>query len=252
MLEAQDIGVRFGGVVAVDGVSVSLAAGEWLGVVGPNGSGKTTFLNALTGAVPATGSLRVEGVRVPLGRPRASRRAGLMRVFQAPQIFTDLTCLENVLLASADREWMGFAGSLAIRPLMWKRERARWIAAEAALEQVGLGALAKEMAADLTYGQQRLLDIARGLCGQPRVLLLDEPSAGLNDAETDNLAALLRTLYGTQLSVLLIEHKVDFLDRLCDRLVVLELGKTIAEGSPSEVWSNERVVNAYLGVAEDA
>jgi ABC-type branched-subunit amino acid transport system ATPase component len=251
MLRADDITVSFGGVRAVDGVSLELGD-ELLGLVGPNGSGKTTFLNAICGVAPATGRLTVDGADVPLCRPRSAWRAGIARVFQAPQAFVELSCLENVLLTSADTGLRGVAGAWLNRPGMWRHERGRWTRSHAALERVGLDHLALAPAGLLSYGQRRLLELARALAGDPRVLLLDEPSAGLNDAETSELADLLLTVRREGIALLLVDHKVDFLDVLCDRIVVLELGAKIAEGTPDTVWQHERVIAAYLGVSRGA
>jgi ABC-type branched-subunit amino acid transport system ATPase component len=252
VLTAEGISVSFGGVRAVSGVSMELGGDELLGLVGPNGSGKTTFLNAICGIVPAKGTLTVDGARVRLGRPRAAWRAGLARVFQAPQAFEALSCLENVLLSSADPSMRGVGGAWLVRPLMWGRERHRWARAMDALDVVGLAHLAPQPAATLTYGQRRLLELARALAGDPKVLLLDEPSAGLNDAETAGLGDLLRKVREGGLALLLIDHKVDFIDLLCDRIVVLELGQVIAQGPPQDVWRDHRVMSAYLGVPDDA
>ena len=251
MLQAESIRVTFGGVCAVDGVSLDLAADELLGLVGPNGSGKTTFLNAVCGVVPAKGELSVDGRPVALGRPRSAWDAGIARVFQAPQTFEELACLENVLLSSADQGMRGITGAWLARPAMWRREKARWRAAMEALELVGLDRFAVDKAALLTYGQRRLLELARAVVGEPKVLLLDEPSAGLNDGETAELCDRLVAIQAKGIAVLVVDHKVDFLDVVCDRIVVLELGHVIAEGRPDQVWNDKRVMSAYLGVPED-
>lgn len=251
-LIATDITVTFGGVRAVEGVSLELGDRELLGLVGPNGSGKTTLLNALSGVVPATGHLTIGSRPVRLGSPRHSWRAGASRVFQAPQTFTDLSCIENLLLGSADRSLRGLSGAWVARPAMIGHERRRWARAMDLLALVGLDDRAVEPSGLLTYGQCRLLELGRALMSEPQVLLLDEPSAGLNDAETDDLARLLREVHGTGIALLVIDHKVDFLDSLCDRLVVLELGRVIAAGPPQTVWHDERVKRAYLGVQPDA
>ncbi len=252
MIEARDIAVSFGGVRAVDHVSINVQEDEIVGLIGPNGSGKTTFLNALTGIVKGHGNLLVDGVSLPLGRPAAIRRAGLVRTFQAPQTYLALSCIENVLLSSPNRRGTGVLSSWFNRPLLLREEHTRWAQAEAVLDRVGLGAQAEGSAALLTYGQQRMLELGRSLAAEPRMLMLDEPSAGLNDAETDNLAALLDDIRAEGVTILLVDHKIDFIDGLCDRLVVLELGRVIAEGEPEDVWSDAGVMDAYLGVAEDA
>jgi branched-chain amino acid transport system ATP-binding protein len=252
MLHAEDIKVTFGGLRAVDGVTLDLAGDELLGLVGPNGSGKTTFLNAVCGVVPAQGELSVDGQPVRLGRPRSAWDAGVARVFQAPQTFEELACIENVLLSSGDQRYRGITGAWCNRPAMWRHERDRWDAAADALELVGLADVARSKAKLLTYGQRRLLELARAVVGRPKVLLLDEPSAGLNDAETSELCDRLVAIRARGIAVLVVDHKVDFLDVVCDRIVVLELGRVIAEGPPDQVWNDSRVMSAYLGVPADA
>lgn len=252
MLSADDIRVSFGAVHAVDGVSLDVGDDEIVGLVGPNGSGKTTFLNAVCGVVPARGALSVDGRRVRLGSAGAAARAGIARAFQAPQTFEALSCLENVLIASADRRSRGLLGATVTRPVMLRRERDRWRRAHEALGMVGLEGATATPAGALTYGRRRLLDVARALVSEPRILLLDEPSAGLNDAETAGLGDLLERVHRDGVPILVIEHKIDLLDRLCDRIVVLDVGSVIAAGPPAEVWRDERVMNAYLGASRAA
>ena len=163
MLTATNIRVHFGGVRAVDGVTLAAARGEIVGLVGPNGSGKTTFLNALTGIVHATGTVRVDGQAVDTSRPRAAARARIARVFQAPQMFEDLSCLENVAVSSPDLRHLGLASAWFRRRSMFEAERARWSRARWALESVGLGAVEHASPTSLAYGQQRLLELARAL-----------------------------------------------------------------------------------------
>ena len=232
---------------AVDGVDLAVGAGEAVGIVGPNGSGKSTLLNAVTGVVRASGSLAVDGRRVALGRPGRVRRAGVARTFQTPQTFAELTCIENVLLGDDDRGHTGLAGAWLVRPAMLRRERSRWERAAAALERVGLVERAEEEAGLLSYGQQRMLELARALVGSPRVLLADEPSAGLNAAETDTLARLLGDLHDDGLTLLVVDHKIDFIEAVSSRVVVLQIGRVIADGAPDEVWRHPEVVDAYLG-----
>jgi len=247
MLEVNDITVRFGGVIAVDGVSLHVADGSTLGLVGPNGSGKSTLLNALTGVVPATGSAALDGRQLPLGRPRRTRRAGLARTFQTPQNFEELSCIDNVLLADGDRAYTGLTGAWLVRPLMWRRERQRWQRAVDMLHLVGLADSAEQPASLLSYGQQRMLELARSLVGDPQILLLDEPSAGLNAVETHELSRILREVRERGIALVIVDHKIDFIDSLCDTIVVLQLGRVVAAGPPETVWKDPLVVEAYLG-----
>jgi ABC-type branched-subunit amino acid transport system ATPase component len=253
VLEARDITVRFGGVVAVNSVSLTVGDGEVLGLIGPNGSGKSTFINAMTGLVPATGGLTVDDRAVPLGRPGAIAASGVLRTFQTPQVHDDLTCLENVLLGLPDRRLRSIGVAWLRRRALMRTERARWAEALEALEFVGLADSAQTPAGGLSYGERRRLELARVYAGRPRTLLLDEPAAGLNHVETIGLVELLhewRERGGPAL--LVVEHKIDFLEELCHRMVVLELGRVIAAGEPAAVWADPKVANAYLGVvAED-
>ena len=250
VLRATDIGVDFGGVHAVDGVSLDVRDGEIMGLVGPNGSGKTTFLNALVGVVPASGQLEVLGDEVLLGTPGRSRSAGVLRTYQAPQTYDHLSCIDDVLISTSDRRYTGILASWFLRPLMLQHERARWVVAVDALTRVGLGELAEQPAGRLTYGQRRLLELARAIAGRPRVLLLDEPSAGLDAGETEQLTGYLEGLRDEGVSLLVIDHKLDFITGLCDRVAVLELGHLVAVGDAATVFEDQRVVDAYLGVAE--
>ncbi|HEV8295637.1 MAG TPA: branched-chain amino acid ABC transporter ATP-binding protein/permease [Acidimicrobiales bacterium] len=251
VLEAEHLTVSFGGVRAVDDITITLHEREILGLIGPNGSGKSTAVNAITGVVPAGGSVRLGGHAVTLGRPGTVRRAGVLRTYQTPQTFLHMSCIENVLLTTTDRRLTGIVSSTLLRPLMLRRERQRWRNAAAALDRVGLLERAEESAANLSYGQQRLLELARVIAGAPSVVLLDEPSAGLNVAETDLLAGHLRQLRQEGMSLLVIDHKIDFIDQLVDRVIVLELGHLVAEGDPQTIWDDPRVQNAYLGMVHD-
>jgi ABC-type branched-subunit amino acid transport system ATPase component/ABC-type branched-subunit amino acid transport system permease subunit len=251
ILRAADIRVTFGGVRAVDGVSLDLRRCEILGLVGPNGSGKTTFVNALTGVVPAAGSFEVAGRPVALGTPGQARRAGVLRTYQAPQVYEHLSCIEDVLVSNSDRALTGLAASWFLRPWMLRRERVRWDVAVEALAGVGLGDVAEAPAGRLTYGQRRLLELARSIAARPRVLLLDEPSAGLDAGETRRLASYLRDRREEGLSLLVIDHKLDFITGLCDRVAVLELGRLVAVADADKVFEDQRVVDAYLGIEGD-
>jgi ABC-type branched-subunit amino acid transport system ATPase component len=253
VLDATDITVRFGGVVAVNRVSLTVDDREIVGLVGPNGSGKTTFLNALTGLVPASGSVRVAGRRIRLGRPGASSRRGVLRTFQTPQVHDGLTCLENVLVGLSETSLRTLPAAWFRRLAMMRTERARWQRAFEALEFVALGRRADALAGNLSYGERRRLELARVYAGRPKVLLLDEPAAGLNHQETRELVELLTAwrAHGGP-ALLLVEHKIDFLESLCHRMIVLEMGEQIAAGEPAVVWADPRVMDAYLGTVSDA
>jgi branched-chain amino acid transport system ATP-binding protein len=248
VLTAADITVRYGGVLAVDGVSLELREGEILGIVGPNGSGKSTLLNAMSGLTAADGSMTIHGQRIKLGNPARVRKAGLLRTFQTPQTFTELSCIENVMLSTPDMGGTSIGSALGLRPLMWRGEKQRVERAHEALQRVGLAHLAARPAEGLAYGQNRHLEIARALAGSPSIIAMDEPSAGLNQVETADLARLVRSFRDDGITVLIVDHKIDFLRQLCSRIMVLQLGRVIAEGTPDEVFSNPAVVDAYLGV----
>lgn len=251
-LSASDIHVHFGGVVAVDSVSLELLSGEILGLVGPNGSGKSTFLNALCGLVPATGRLQIGDRDVPLGKTGAVRRFGVLRTYQAPQTYVHLSCLDDVMLSTTDRVGTGIFAAWLLRPVMGRHERARRARALEALDRVGLAGLADAPVAGLPYGQRRSLELARAIAGDPAVLLLDEPSAGLNDSETDEIAALLRSIRDDGTSLLVVDHKIDFIVAISNRVAVLELGAVVAVGEPGTVFDDPRVIDAYLGIDEHA
>jgi ABC-type branched-subunit amino acid transport system ATPase component len=250
VLTARGIRVSFGAVQACRDVDLDAAPGVITGLIGPNGSGKSTLLNALTGVVPATGSVHVGDRSVALGQPGTARRAGILRTHQTPHNYAELSCLDNACLAMLDPASRTVVSALFRRRRVARHERRRWARAAGALERVGLSHLGEVPAAALTYGQARLLELARSLAGDPAVLLMDEPSAGLNAAETDGLAELLESVRADGITMVLVDHKVDFLDRLCGRIVVLDQGAIIASGSPAEVWADQRVVDAYLGVAD--
>jgi ABC-type branched-subunit amino acid transport system ATPase component len=249
-LAARAIRVSFGAVRACRDIDLDAQPGIITGLIGPNGSGKSTLLNAVTGVVPASGTLRVGDLAVTLGQPGAARRAGILRTHQTPHNYVELSCLDNACLAMLDPAGRTVISALARRWHVARHERDRWSRAVVALERVGLGHLAEVPAAALTYGQARLLELARSLAGDPAVLLMDEPSAGLNAAETDELAVLLESVRADGITMVLVDHKVDFVDRLCDRIVVLDQGAVIAVGPPADVWADQRVVDAYLGVAD--
>lgn len=249
-LDLVEVGVRFGGISALDGVSLHVGAGEICGLIGANGAGKTTLFDVISGVrTPDSGRVRLLGDDVTTWSTHRRARAGLRRTFQRVQVFGWLTVEENLLVAS---EWRGGGGGvladLVGAPGRRRRERERRERAEAVIERCGLGAVRHAQAAGLPIGTARLLELGRALVDEPRVLLLDEPASGLDAAEAERFAALVqasRTDQGT--SVLLVEHDVGFVMEHCDRVVVLHLGRVIADGAPDVVRNDPAVRDAYLG-----
>ena len=250
VLEAVAIGKKFGGVTALDDVSISVVAGEVCGLIGPNGAGKTTFFDVLSGVQPATtGRVLYEGADITR-RPGTWRaRHGLRRTFQKQQPFSHLTVEDNLLVAV---EWRGGGGGvladLLRSPLRTRVERQRREQVHEALDIFGLEHLGRERAGRLTIGQIRLLEMARAAVDRPRVLLLDEPTSGLAEQEVEFLARALERIRGERTcAVLLVEHDMAFVMRECSRVVVLNLGRRLAEGSPDEIRRHPEVAAAYLG-----
>jgi len=236
LLEVREVGVRFGGLQALDAVSLDVDAGRVTGLIGPNGAGKTTLFNVITGLqVPTSGRVQVDGHDVTLAKPHQRARRGIGRTFQRLETFGTLTARENVLVGAEMRRG-------------WSRERFDVGAlTDELIDRVGLRAVADEKVDKLPTGTARLVEVARSLASKPRVLLLDEPSAGLNEAETQGLGDLLRDLASDGLGVLLVEHDMSFVMGACDHIHVLDFGRLIAAGSPTDIQANPDVRAAYLG-----
>jgi branched-chain amino acid transport system permease protein len=250
LLEVSDLTVRFGGLVALRSVDLSVPAQTVVAVIGPNGSGKSTLFNVVTGVVPAgRGSIRFAGEEIGRLRPHAILERGIARTFQNIRLFPNLTVLENVMIGMHARLDTGPVGALLRLPANRREEAAAREQAREILALFGNRLLprADHLAASLSYANRRRTEIARALATQPKLLLLDEPTAGMNPAETLELADQIQSLNRHGLTILLIEHKLDVVAMLADRVIVLDHGEKIAEGPPEAVRRDEEVIRAYLG-----
>ncbi|MQA94711.1 MAG: ATP-binding cassette domain-containing protein [Streptosporangiales bacterium] len=239
--------MRFGGLTAVKGVDLSVAEGEIVGLIGPNGAGKTTFFNCLTGLyTPTAGEVRYRGSRLP-ARPHEVTRAGVARTFQNIRLFPNMTVLENVLVGRHVRMREGLFSAIGRSPRYRRAEREAREAARELLDFAGIGGQASSLARNLSYGDQRRLEIARAMASGPGLLLLDEPTAGMNARETRQARDLVLAIRGRGVAVVVIEHDMRFIFGVCDRVAVLTQGEKLVEGAPAEVRADERVIAAYLG-----
>jgi sulfate-transporting ATPase len=249
-LEVTDLTARFGGVTALSGLTMQVEPGEIVGLIGPNGAGKSTAVEGITGFIPAalSGRVSLDGEPIDGWSPDRRARAGLGRSFQSLELFDDMTVLENLQAASEPQDTKAYVTDL-VAP-----GRTRVSAAcLAAIQEFGLEQYLNVRPTELAYGRRRLVAIARAVAAEPSVLLLDEPAAGLDDVETQELGELIgRLAREWGMAVLLIEHDVSMVMRLCDRIYALEFGRCIASGSAAEIRADEKVVTSYLGSAEEA
>ena len=249
LLEARDISMHFGGVRAVDGISMYVDSNETLGVIGPNGSGKTTFFNALTGIyTPTAGSFWLKGAEITGKQLQEMTSLGVARTFQNLRIFKAMTVMENVLVGQNIRIHTSLWDAL-IHSANWnKSEKDARERAMVALGQVGLADMQKEIAGSMSYGLQKRLELARALVCNPELLLLDEPTAGMNSVEADELMNLVKEIREQRgIAVILIEHNMKVMMRTATRIMAMDTGRKIAEGTPEEIQNNEQVIRAYLG-----
>jgi branched-chain amino acid transport system ATP-binding protein len=253
LLEVDHVTLRFGGVVALNDVSFSLRKGEIFGLIGPNGAGKTTCFNAMTGVYrPTSGAIRFQGESIVGKKKHEITRGGIARTFQNVRLFPEMTALENVMVGADAHHKTSVVGALFRLPRHWREERAGRDRSMDLLRFVGVDRRAGEVSRNLSYGEQRRLEIARALATNPTLLCLDEPAAGFNPAEKEDLLQLIRRIRDTGVTVLLIEHDMRLVMGVTDRIVVLEFGKKIAEGTPQQVRDDPAVIAAYLGVPTDA
>jgi branched-chain amino acid transport system ATP-binding protein len=243
---------KFGGVTAVSGVTLTIPDGNIVGLIGPNGAGKTTFFNLISGVIPATsGDFFFDGNRITRMKPYRITRLGVARTFQNIRLFSGMTILENLFVARHGKTRAGIFSALFGGKLARTEDRQSLRAIEDILTFMGLSEFSDISADTLSYGQQRRLEIARALATEPRLLLLDEPSAGMNTTETEELMDIISAIRSKGITVLLIEHDMNLVMGICEKIIVLDYGKKIAEGTPLQIRNNEDVIEAYLGREQD-
>jgi len=251
VLETRDLAIEFGGIHAVDGVDLVVESGQVVGLIGPNGAGKTTLLNLITGVyTPSRGEVRFAGKPIGGAAPYQRARGGIARTFQNIRLFKGMTVTEHVRVALDGREptWRCLS---SFRRRADAEQTTLLGTIPETLAALGLWEDRDRLASELSYGAQRRLEIARALALQPRLLLLDEPAAGMNDRETMEVAELIRDLSGRGLSVLLIEHNMPFVGRTCEVVTVINFGKHLMSGTPKEIRQDPRVLEAYLGADDE-
>ena len=248
MLSVSGIGKRFGGLTALEGITFRVVEGSITGIIGPNGAGKTTLFNIATGIYPPTeGAVLLQGKDISALPPERRARLGLVRTFQNIELFGKMTVLENVMVGLHTQSSSGIFSCAFRLPWQMSEERRLRDKAKEWLAFAGIAELEAVEAGTLSFGKGRLLEIARAMALEPKLLLMDEPAAGLNSTETAELAELIKRIRDRGVTVALVEHDMDLVMDICDALVVLNLGTMLAEGTPREIQDNQAVVTAYLG-----
>lgn len=248
LLKLENIKQVFGGLTALNHINITVNQSEIVGIIGPNGAGKTTLFNIITGFyIPTEGTVTLNGKKITGLKDYEVTKHGIARTFQNIRLFKNLTVLDNILIGMHTRTKENIIGSILNSPGFRRGERAREEQAEKMMELLNLSEYRYTLASNLSYGYQRRLEIARALASEPVLLLLDEPVAGMNEEETEDMRGIVSKLKGMGYSVLLIEHDMQFVLNLCDRLYVFNYGEQIADGTPEEVKNNALVIDAYLG-----